>query len=87
MLPDVPALALPTVPEAMRPLVRRILAAFKETQRKTELLDFLAARGWTTHPAEWMPAAERRGCARRLRAVARLGRNRGIQQRCTAAGR
>ena len=58
VLPDVPALALPTVPEALRPLVRRILAAFKETQRKTELLDFLAARGWTTHPAEWMPAAD-----------------------------
>ena len=57
VLPDVPALALPTVPEAMRPLVRRILAAFKETQRKTELLDFLAARGWTTHPAQWMPTA------------------------------
>jgi hypothetical protein len=45
------------VPEALRPLVQRILAAFKETQRKTELLDFLAARGWTTHPAEWMPTA------------------------------
>jgi hypothetical protein len=57
VLPDIPALALPTVPEALRPLVRRILAAFKETQRKTELLDFLAARGWTTHPAEWMPTS------------------------------
>ena len=34
VLPDIPALALPTVPEALRPLVRRILAAFKETQRK-----------------------------------------------------
>ena len=57
VLPDIPALALPTVPETLRPLVRRILAAFKEAQRKIELLDFLAARGWTTHPAEWMPAA------------------------------
>jgi hypothetical protein len=57
VLPDVPALALPTVPEPLRPLVRRILSAFKETQRKTELLDFLAARGWTSHPAEWMPGA------------------------------
>jgi hypothetical protein len=57
VLPDVPALALPTVPEALRRLVRRILSAFKETQRKTELLDFLAARGWTSHPAEWMPSA------------------------------
>lgn len=57
VLPDIPPLALPTVPETLRPLVRRNLGAFKETQRKTELLDFLAARGWTTHPAEWMPAA------------------------------
>jgi hypothetical protein len=86
VLPDVPALALPTVPEAMRPLVRRILAAFKETQRKTELLDFLAAR--LDHPSRRMDARGwRRGCARRLRAVARLGRDRGIQQRCAAAGR
>ena len=57
VLPDIPALALPTMPEPLRPLVRRILAAFKETQRKTEVLDFLAARGWTSHPAEWMPTA------------------------------
>ena len=49
-LPDIPLLALPTMPEAVRPLMRRILAAFKETQRKTELLDFLATRGWTVHP-------------------------------------
>ena len=56
-LPDIPALALPTMPEALRPLVRRILAALKDTQSKADLLDFLAARGWTTHPAEWMPTA------------------------------
>lgn len=55
VLPDIPSLALPTVPEPLRPLTRRLLAAFKETQRKAELLDFLAARGWTCHPAEWMP--------------------------------
>ena len=58
VLPDIPPLALPTVPEALRPLVRRILAALKETQRKIELLDVLAAPGWTAHPAEWMPAAD-----------------------------
>jgi uncharacterized protein DUF5691 len=57
VLPDIPPLALPTVPEALRTLTRRLLAAFKENQRKTELLDFLAARGWTCHPAEWMPGA------------------------------
>jgi hypothetical protein len=48
---------MPTVPEALRPLVHRILAAKKEAHLKTELIQFLAARGWTTHPADWMPGA------------------------------
>jgi hypothetical protein len=56
-LPDIPPLALPTVPEASRPLERRVLAAMKETRPKAELLHFLAMRGWTVHPADWMPAA------------------------------
>jgi hypothetical protein len=56
-LPDIPALALPTVPEASRPLVRRLLAAMKETWAKAEILRFLAARGWTVHPGDWMPPA------------------------------
>ena len=55
VLPDIPALALPTLPDALRPLARRILAAKKQAQVKTELVGFLAARGWTTHPADWMP--------------------------------
>jgi hypothetical protein len=55
VLPDIPKLALPTVPEALRPLARRILAPKKLVQ--VELAHFLAARGWTTHPADWMPAA------------------------------
>ena len=58
VLPDIPALGLPTMPEALRPLARRILAASRETSRKTELLDFLAARGFTVHPADWMPAID-----------------------------
>src|SRR5215467_14641355 len=57
VLPDIPALALPTVPEPLRPLVRRILAASKDTASRTEFVDFLAARGRTTHPADWMPDA------------------------------
>ena len=55
VLPDIPALALPTLPDALRPLARRILAAKRQAQVKTELVGFLAARGWTTHPADWMP--------------------------------
>lgn len=57
VLPDIPALALPSVPEGLRPLVRRLLAARKQAQFEAELVHFLAARGWTTHPADWMPAA------------------------------
>ena len=57
VLPDIPALALPIVPETLRPLVRRILAAGKDAASKAELVHFLAARGWTTHPADWMPDA------------------------------
>jgi len=56
-LPDIPPLALPTVPEAVRSLARRVLAAMKETRLKAELLHFLVTRGWTVHPADWMPAA------------------------------
>ncbi|MBR0756377.1 hypothetical protein JQ604_29720 [Bradyrhizobium jicamae] len=57
VLPDIPTLALPTVPDALRSLVRRILTANKDAQSRTELIHFLAARGFTTHPADWMPAA------------------------------
>jgi hypothetical protein len=55
LLPDIPKLALPTVPEPLRPLVRRILAASKDSASRLEFVHFLAARGWTTHPADWMP--------------------------------
>ncbi|WFU21722.1 DUF5691 domain-containing protein [Bradyrhizobium sp. CB1717] len=58
LLPDIPALALPTIQEAQRPLVRRILAARKQAQVGTELVHFLAERGWTVHPADWMPEAD-----------------------------
>lgn len=57
LLPDVPALALPPLPDPLRPTARRILQSMKETQQRGDLLRFLAARGWTMHPADWMPAA------------------------------
>jgi hypothetical protein len=55
--PDIPALALPSAPSPIRPLVRRILAREREAGRRRLLLDFLAARGRTMHPADWMPSA------------------------------
>jgi len=57
VLPDVPVLSMPTVPEAARPLVRRLLDAKLEN----ELLRFIALRGWTVHPADWMPDANDEG--------------------------
>jgi len=55
--PDIPALALPSVPAPLRPLVRRILARERGAGHRRLLLDFLAARGRTLHPADWMPSA------------------------------
>jgi hypothetical protein len=56
-LPDIPVLALPSQPEALRPLLRRMLASTKDAQFRAELLDFLAGRGWTAHPGDFLPAA------------------------------
>src|SRR4051812_6781521 len=56
-LPDVPVLAIPALPEAQRPLARRILRTVRDTGSRRDLLRFLAARGWTLHPGDWMPAA------------------------------
>lgn len=62
VLPDIPPLASPTVLEALRPLVRRNLATMKELRLLNELLHFLALRGWTLHPGDWMPAANDEDC-------------------------
>lgn len=56
ILPDVPALAMPALPENLRPLARRILQVLGAARRQ-ELLASLALRGWTLHPGDWMPAA------------------------------
>jgi len=55
-LPDLPALALPILPDAARPLARRVLAK-GDARHKRSLAQFAAGRGWTLHPADWMPAA------------------------------
>jgi hypothetical protein len=56
-LPDVPALVMPAVPEAQRPLARRLLRTIRDASARRDLLRFLAGRGWTLHPGDWMPAA------------------------------
>lgn len=52
-LPDLPALALPPAPEALRPLVRRII----RTHGERDLLVLLTARGRSVHPGDWLPSA------------------------------
>jgi hypothetical protein len=49
-----PVLSLPPVPDALRPRVRRLIA--EHPWMLKHLLIFLAARGVTMHPADWLPA-------------------------------
>src|SRR6516225_7919904 len=55
--PLLPALALPTLPEAVRPRLRRAMAAQKGgPSLEQPLIDFVTARGYAVHPADWMPS-------------------------------
>lgn len=55
-LPDLPPLALPSLPDALRPLANRVLARDRDASRRRMLLDLLASRGHAMHPADWLPA-------------------------------
>ncbi|MEP6019147.1 MAG: DUF5691 domain-containing protein [Paracoccaceae bacterium] len=50
-----PKLALPTLAEDLRPLLRRVLDG--KSTHTGSVLNLLAARGVTAHPADWMPKA------------------------------
>jgi hypothetical protein len=55
--PPLPSLALPILPEPFRPRVRRLMATQKGgTLIERHLIDFIAARGYAMHPADWMPS-------------------------------
>lgn len=54
VLPDLPALPQPTIPDTLRPLARRLLLSAPD--QRGALLDLIGARGWTVHPGDWMPA-------------------------------
>lgn len=55
---DVPVLAQPPLPDALRPRARRLLQQMRDTPTRRHLLDFLDARGWTLHPGDWMPGPD-----------------------------
>ncbi|WP_179505834.1 MULTISPECIES: DUF5691 domain-containing protein [unclassified Sphingomonas] len=57
VLGDLPRLAKPPLPEALRPRCRRILAALRDADQRRALLALLDRRGWTMHPADWLPGA------------------------------
>ncbi|MEP3846346.1 MAG: DUF5691 domain-containing protein [Paracoccaceae bacterium] len=50
-----PKLALPTLAEDLRPSLRRVLDG--KSTHTGSVLNLLAARGVTAHPADWMPKA------------------------------
>jgi hypothetical protein len=55
--PLLPVLALPVMAAALRPRFRRILSAQKGgSSLERSLIDFVAARGYCVHPADWMPS-------------------------------
>ncbi|AHE53780.1 DUF5691 domain-containing protein [Sphingomonas sanxanigenens] len=56
-LPDLPTLALPSLPDGLRPLANRVLARDRDPARRRMLLELLASRGHAMHPADWLPAA------------------------------
>lgn len=53
-VPDLPVLALPTIPAALRPLAASVLSGRDEWLR-AGLLRLLEERGYVVHPADWMP--------------------------------
>src|SRR6202012_4009009 len=55
--PLLPRLGLPPLPEPLRPQGRRWMAAQKRgTLIERQFIDFVAGRGYTLHPADWMPS-------------------------------
>lgn len=53
-----PALALPTLDDALRPIFRRLVAgAAKDRASQRQLVNLMAHRGVVPHPADWLPEA------------------------------
>jgi hypothetical protein len=55
--PLLPALSLPVMAETLRPRFRRVLSAQKSVSSiERQVIDLVAARGRSVHPADWMPS-------------------------------
>jgi len=55
--PPLPVLALPMLPERLRPLLRAALKFAADARLKTRVAALVASRGFVLHPMDWMPAA------------------------------
>jgi hypothetical protein len=55
--PPLPMLALPMLPERLRPLLRAALKYAADAQLKTRVAALVASRDFVLHPMDWMPAA------------------------------
>ena len=56
--PLLPALALPILPDELRPLFRRILAAKGGPSIEQHLIALIACRGFAVHPSDWLPSPQ-----------------------------
>ncbi|MFD2055214.1 DUF5691 domain-containing protein [Mesorhizobium calcicola] len=54
--PPLPELALPMLPERLRPLLRAALKHAADARSKTRVATLVASRGFVLHPMDWMPA-------------------------------
>lgn len=55
--PPLPVLALPMLPERLRPLLRAALKYAADARLKTRVATLVGSRGFVLHPMDWMPAA------------------------------
>ncbi|UVK54169.1 hypothetical protein DBIPINDM_000544 [Mesorhizobium sp. AR02] len=55
--PPLPELALPMLPERLRPLLRAALKHAADARAKSRVVGLVASRGFVLHPMDWMPAA------------------------------
>ncbi|UCI07070.1 DUF5691 domain-containing protein [Mesorhizobium sp. B1-1-8] len=54
--PPLPVLALPLLPDRLRPLLRAALKHAADARRKAQVVKLVASRGFVAHPMDWMPA-------------------------------
>ncbi|MBM7065983.1 DUF5691 domain-containing protein [Actibacterium sp. 188UL27-1] len=60
-VPNYPRLALPLLPENLRPIFRRLLCPAQSRDYMQALIGFMASRGVMAHPFDWLPPRDTDG--------------------------